>query len=421
MIRDVIMPQLAMGMSEGTIVEWGAAEGERVARDARLLAIETEKVITDIPAPYAGWVHLLAEPGTAIPVEIVIAKIAETEAEYQSLIGSGPRAAAEPVPVPAAAAAPQAPVSQARVRASGLAKHIAASRGLDLRTVAGSGPGGRVVRRDVLAALEPEVRAAAVPAPQVVSAAVAVAGTAAGQGMRVRARVPMTGIRKAIAERMLRSKTTAAHTYVFFEVDVTKLVSARAAILAREKELQTRVSMVAFYAKAMAIALRRVPNCNATLSGEEITLWDNVNVGIAVALPGKSEYESGLVVPVIRDVESKGVLELDREIKALVEKAKAGRLNARDTSDGTVTLSSSAGFMPGQWCVSTPLLNQPQVLNFQPGSPIEKPVVVDGQIVVRTMLPCGLSFDHRAVDGEPVARFNRAISDLLANPELMLL
>ena len=239
--------------------------------------------------------------------------------------------------------------------------------------------------------------------------------------LRVRARVPVTGMRKAIAERMLRSKITAAHTYVFFEVDVTKLIGVRKTVLAREKELQTRVSMTAFYAKALAVALRRVPNCNATLAGEEIVIWDNVNVAIAVALPGRTELESGLVVPVVRNVEGKGVLELDREIRVLTEKAKAGRLNASDTSEGTVTLSSSAGFMPGQWCVATPLLNQPQVLNFQPGSPIEKPVVVDGQIVIRTMLPCGLSFDHRAVDGEPVARFNRAISDLLGNPELMLL
>ncbi len=423
MIRDVIMPQLAMGMSEGTIVEWAAAEGEHVSREARLLAIETEKVVTDIPAPSAGWLHRMAEAGNAIPVETVIAKIADSEAEYQTLLGTAGTVAASPqhaaaatvaATAPVAAAVPIALASAGRVRVSGLAKKVARDRGVDLSTVTGSGPGGRIVHRDVLEALKSEPHAV-IP---VVSAA---AGAEAGKGMRVRARVPVAGMRRAIAERMLRSKTTAAHTYVFFEVDVTKLVAVRTVVLAREKELQTRVSMTAFYAKAVAIALRRVPNCNATLADDEIVIWDNVNMGIAVALPGRTEYESGLVVPVVRNVEGKGVLELDREIKTLVEKAKAGRLNATDTSDGTVTLSSSAGFMPGQWCVSTPLLNQPQVLNFQPGSPIEKPVVIDGQVVIRTMLPCGLSFDHRAVDGEPVARFNRAICDLLANPELMLL
>lgn len=424
MIRDVIMPQLAMGMSEGTIVEWAVEEGQHVDREAVLLSIETEKVVTDLPAPYAGWVHRIAALGQPIPVETVIGRIADTEAEYRTLVHEPATSVAAPATpagarpgVPAPVPAAGVPMQPGRVRASGLAKKLAENGGLDLASVPGSGPGGRIVRRDVLTALE----LAASHKPAAAAVAAAPASAEGKRGMRVRARVPISGMRKAIADRMLRSKTSAAHTYVFFEVDVTKLVAARHTVLEREKELQTRVSMTAFYAKALAIALRRVPNCNATLAGDEIVIWDNVNIGVAVALPGRTEFESGLVVPVVRNVETKGVLEIDREIKTLVEKAKAGQLNAADTADGTVTLSSSAGFMPGQWCVATPLLNQPQVLNFQPGSPIEKPVVVDGQITVRTILPCGLSFDHRAVDGEPVARFNRAISDLLANPELALL
>ncbi len=315
---------------------------------------------------------------------------------------------------------PSAPApGSRRVKVSGLARKIAAQRAVDLGTLAGTGPGGRIVRRDVESALE---RRGAPSRTTTATAALASPPPRdTGAAMRVRARVPMMGMRKTIAERMLRSKMTAAHAYVFFEVDVTRLLAARATMLEREKELGTRVSMIALYAKALSIAVRQVPACNATLQEQEIVIWDDVNIGIAVALPGKTEYESGLVVPVVRNVERKGIVEIDRDIKALVEKAKAGKLAAADTSDGTVTLSSSAGFMPGQWCVSTPLLNQPQVLNFQPGSPIEKPVVVDGQIVVRTILPCGLSFDHRAIDGEPVARFNRKISDLLAHPEFMLL
>jgi pyruvate/2-oxoglutarate dehydrogenase complex dihydrolipoamide acyltransferase (E2) component len=426
MIRDVILPQLAMGMSEGTIVDWAVTEGEHVARDVPLLSIETEKVVTDIPAPCAGWLHRMAEPGGAIPVETVIGRIAETEAEYRSLLAIGPGDAALAASALPAALAPAPGQDRAslepttrgssrRVKVSGLARKIAAQRAVDLGTVTGTGPGGRIVRRDVESALERRGASSATTAPAPPPP------RDTGAAMRVRARVPMTGMRKAIAERMLRSKTTAAHAYVFFEVDVTRLLAARATMLEREQELGTRVSMIALYAKALSIAVRQVPACNATLQEQEIVIWDNVNIGIAVALPGKTEYESGLVVPVVRNVEQKGVVEIDRDIKTLVQKAKAGKLAAADTIDGTVTLSSSAGFMPGQWCVSTPLLNQPQLLNFQPGSPIEKPVVVDGQIVVRTILPCGLSFDHRAIDGEPVARFNRKISDLLAHPEFMLL
>ncbi|MFO1468040.1 MAG: dihydrolipoamide acetyltransferase family protein [Steroidobacteraceae bacterium] len=421
MIRDVLMPQLAMGMSAGTIVEWVVGEGEQVAREGPLLSIETEKVVTDLPSPYAGWLHRLAEAGDSIPVENVIGKIADSEAEYRALLSGAPREASTANPATlgpgdaaAAVALPTAPESAVacseRIRVSGLAKKVAAEHGLSLSSVTGSGPGGRIVRRDVESA--------------VAATSVALGGVAKGEvsAMRVRAKIPLTGVRKAIADRMLRSKTTAAHTYVFFEVDVTRLMAARATMLAREQELQTRISMISLYAKALSIAVRHVPICNSTLQDQEIVVWDNVNIGIAVALPGKTEYESGLVVPVVRNVEQKGIFDIDRDIKSLVDRAKAlSKLVADDMSGGTVTLSSSAGFMPGQWCISTPLLNQPQVLNFQPSSPIDKPVIVDGQVAVRTMLPCSLSFDHRALDGEPVARFNRKMSDLLANPELMLL
>ncbi|MGO8842177.1 MAG: dihydrolipoamide acetyltransferase family protein [Methyloceanibacter sp.] len=420
MIRDVILPQLAMGMSVGTIVEWALREGEHVDCEQALLTLETEKVATELPAPYSGFLHIVAPTNVAVPVETVIAKIADTEAEYRQLVeratvigegaASGTVAAASSAPRQAAAR----PATE-RIRASGLAKRIAQQRGIDLAVITGTGPHGRIVRRDVEAAGAEVGRPVAAGMP----AAAAVAASRAT--MRERARIPITGMRRTIAERMVKAKTTAAHTYAFFEVDVTKLVDVQKTIRAREEQLGTRVSQVAFFAKALALACVEVPICNATITGDDIVAWDNVNMGIAVALPGKGEYDSALVVPVIRDVECKGVLAIDREIKDLIARARAGSLGAADMADGTVTLSSTAGFLPGAWAVSTPLINQPQVLNFQPGSPIERPVVVDGQVVVRTMLACGLSFDHRAMDGEPVGRFVRKLADLLTNPELMVL
>jgi pyruvate/2-oxoglutarate dehydrogenase complex dihydrolipoamide acyltransferase (E2) component len=303
------------------------------------------------------------------------------------------------------------------VRASGLAKAIARRHGLDLSRLAGSGPNGRIVRRDVEAALAAPASAAAVQAKAASPAVVCGAGGA----LREKARIPMTGMRKVIAERMLAAKSTAAHTYAFFEIDITKLVAARQTMLDKADAIGAKVSLVALQVKALALACRAVPICNATISGDAISVWDNVNVGIAVALPGKGEYDSGLVVPVVRDVHAKSVLEIDAEVKALVGRARKGELTTAEMADGTVTLSSTGGFAAGTWAVSTPLLNLPQVMNFQPGTPIDKPVVVDGQIVVRTMLPCGLSFDHRAMDGEPVGRFVQKLIDLLGHPELMLL
>ena len=409
MIRDLILPQLAMGMSEGTIVEWAVAEGAKVLRDETLLTIETEKVATDIPAPYTGFVQHIGRPGDTYPVETLIGRIADTIAEYETLAGSG---ASTPAPAPTRPAEPAAAVAAARpgrIRASGLAKALARKAGIDLAQLAGSGPGGRIVRRDVIAAGKPARKSAAPALP------------AGPQGLRAKAVVPLTGMRATIAQRMLATKTDSAQTYVFFEIDVSKLLAVRRSINSYQDEQGTRISLLAFYARAVALACQHVPICNATLIDNQITLWENVNIGIAVAIPGRGEYDSGLVVPVLREVQSKGVQQIDAEIKALVARARAGTLAAADMADGSITISSTDGFLPGSWMQSTPLLTLPQVTSIQPGTPIEKPVVVDGQIVVRTMLPCSITFDHRAYDGEPVARFSRRLRDLLTAPELMLL
>lgn len=410
MIREMVLPQLAMGMSEGTVVEWYVRDGGRAERDAPLLVIETEKVSTELPAPYTGFVKIVVPAGETVPVEVVIARIADTEEEYRSLAAGEPAAPNVVVETAVAVAAPSAAVAGGRIRASGLARKLAGLNGLDLSGLAGTGPGGRIVKRDVLAALD-RARAApvAIPMPQ------------AGFGPREKARIPLTGMRKAIADRMVNAKVSAAHTYTFFEIDVTKLEAARAVMLAREEELGGRISTTALYARALAMACQTVPICNSTLLGNEVVVWENVNIGFAVALPGKSEFDSGLVVPVIKNAETKGVLAIDREMKALAARARAKQLTADDMADGTVSLSSTAGFLPGTWSVSAPILNLPQTVIFQPGSPVRKPVAVDDQVAIRTILPCGLTFDHRAMDGEPVSRLLRRIVDLLSNPELMTL
>lgn len=427
MIRDVILPQLAMGMSEGSIVEWLVAEGTRVERDQTIVSIETEKVITDLPSPYAGYLHLLAKKGDTHPTETVIARIADSEDEYRSLAGAVEEqgSSGDGLANPASGSSaqedasgavrdlPASPAGEARkLRASGLARAIARKSGVDLSRVPGTGPGGRIVRRDVVAAIERAKSTAQAPQTRLAPSA---------QGMRERMRIPVAGMRAAIAQKMLAATTTAAQTYAFFEIDITKLLAARNTILGYEDELATRVSLISFYVRSVALACQHVPICNSTLANGEISAWENVNVGVAVALPGGSEHESGLIVPVVRDVQDKGLLQIDREIKDLVRRARASGLSPAETANGTITVSSTDGFLPGGWMVSTPLLNLPQVMNFQPGTPVEKPVVVDGRIEIRTLLPCGVTFDHRAMDGEPLGRFVRKVRDLLSNPELMLL
>lgn len=421
MIREVMMPQLGMGMSEGTIAEWDVEEGERISREQPLVSVETEKVVTGLPSPYAGYVHILVAAGATVPIETLIAQIVDTEAEYQRLVGTATERG-EPAPSPAAAPAPRL-VGQAttgRVRASGLARKLGRENGIDLTAVVGTGPLGRIIKRDLELVLTnvPAVATAPLPLPPVVAAATPVHPS----GIREKARIPLTGMRRTIAERMAKSKNLAPHTHIFFEIDVTKLMALRQMLREREKELGTHVSMTAIYARALALACRDVPICNAALIDGEIVLWDEVNVGIGVALPGRNEYDSGLVAPVVRNVETKGLLELDREIRELVARAREGRLSMQDMANATITLSSGARLNSSGWMVGTPLLTLPQVVAFGPGAPVRKPVVRDdGQIVAGSILPCCLTFDHRALDGEPAARLAKSLTDFLGQPELMLL
>ncbi|MDH3603393.1 MAG: 2-oxo acid dehydrogenase subunit E2, partial [Candidatus Tectomicrobia bacterium] len=171
---------------------------------------------------------------------------------------------------------------------------------------------------------------------------------------------------------------------------------------------------------AVEVAVRHVPIANASIVGDEIIIWENVNVGFAVALPGDSEWDSSLIVPVIKNVEQKGLLQIDGEMRDLVARARAGELAPEDLSDATITLSSTAGFAPG-WAISTPIVNAPQTVIVQPGTALERPVVVDGEILIRKILPFSLTFDHRIMDGEPLGRFYTRLHQCIEDPSMMLL
>jgi pyruvate/2-oxoglutarate dehydrogenase complex dihydrolipoamide acyltransferase (E2) component len=413
---EIIMPKVAMAMNEGTILRWAKEEGEQVARNELLFEIETEKVTYEQEAPRAGLLHILRPAGETVPTETVIAYLAKDASELADLQGKKGDGAADETPgaaAPSAAEAPApgpAPAGRGRAKASPLARRVAAQGGVDLATVNGTGPGGRIKKRDIESYLA-ETAIAAANAP---GAPVATPG-----GLVEKARVPMTGMRGRIARAMMRAMHEAAHTHLFGEIDVTETMRTRRRLVEKADLLGTRVSLNAFFLKAMAIAARRVPIANATVVGEEIVLWQNVNIGVAVAVDGETEWDSGLLVPVVRDVDRKGLVEIDLEIRRLTEAARSGALTSQDTRDGTMTLSSTAGFWPG-WASSTPLLNLPQVMIVQPGSAVEKPVVADGEIVIRTMMPVAFTADHRALDGAPFGRFYAVLHECLRDPETML-
>jgi pyruvate dehydrogenase E2 component (dihydrolipoamide acetyltransferase) len=418
MAKDYVMPKLAMAMNEGTVNEWLFKEGEYVEERAPIAVVETEKVSYDVESPESGYLHIIVAAGETVPVEVTIAQFAATEEECAALNVAAGAAAPSPSPTPSQAevetvqvAAPAAITSPApaiggRIKASPLAKKMAKDAQLDLSRVSGTGPGGRIVKRDVLQALEQGI--AAVNAP-----------IAAGPLVE-KLRIPMKGtIRATIARRMVESLQTAAQLSLSWESDITKLVKARQRFVAMEDQLGTRLSMNAFLIKAMACALKQVPIANASIIGDDIVVYESINVGIAIALPGETAYDSKLLVPVLKAVESMSVVEIDLGMKALIEKARNGQLTAEDMSDSTVTFSSTAGLTP-PGTQSTPVLNLPNALMIGPATPQEKPVAYKGKIKIRTVLPISLTFDHRVLDGLPIAQFSSFMRECVENPELML-
>jgi pyruvate/2-oxoglutarate dehydrogenase complex dihydrolipoamide acyltransferase (E2) component len=428
MAINYLMPKLAMGMNEGTIVEWLVAEGQQLTRGAPLMQVETEKVVYDVEAPEPGWFHIVVEAGETVPVESVIGQFASSAEAYAELTGAQPAAATASAPTPAievnshltstGALLPAATASGGRIKASPLARKLAVDAGIDIATLVGSGPDGRIVKRDVLAAKSPPA-----PAPAAAKAQPVAATTQAAipESLTAKGTVPMQGMRAVIARRMVDSLQTAAQLSHFSEVDASKLLAARASLVAQEKLLGTRVSLNAFIIKAIAHACQAVPIANASIVGSDIVLWNEVNVGIAVSLPGQGEWDSGLIVPVLRNVQSKGLVQIDLELRDLALRAREGRLVPGETEGGTITISpTSAIGGDDMYSWSTPVLNLPQAVIVQPGLILERAVVIDGAIAIKPMMPLSLSFDHRILDGEPFANFVGTLRSCLQAPELML-
>ena len=422
MPKEYVMPKLAMAMNEGTINEWLVKNTEWIEAGAPLATVETEKVSYDCESPETGYIAIVANEADTVPCDTVIAYFCESAEEAESLSASADnidenesetvideveentssQAAKTESPMPQ-----QAPVimNDSRIIASPLAKKMAKDENLNLRLVSGTGPGGRIVKKDVLAALKNGLQ---LPTPNIPATA--------DQEL---ARIPLTGMRKTIAERMTQSLSQSAQLSSAWGSDITDLLAMRRKLLEKESVLGTRISVNAFIIKAICYAIKQVPIANACKEGDEIIVRRNVHMGIAIALPGATEYESGLMVAVLRNADSMGLKDLDINMKDLIERTKAGKASQNELSGSTITLSSTAGIAP-PGMTTTPVLNQPNAALVGPSSPIERPMIKDGEVAVRTMMPVSFTFDHCILDGEPAARFMKALHDALETPELLL-
>jgi pyruvate dehydrogenase E2 component (dihydrolipoamide acetyltransferase)/2-oxoglutarate dehydrogenase E2 component (dihydrolipoamide succinyltransferase) len=416
MAEPVVMPKLAMAMQEGSVIEWLAAEGEWVEKGQMVMVVETEKVTYECEAPAAGYVHRLVALNEPVPVFESVALLAGTAQELAALQAGLEPSGAGPRPDAPVSAEPEPQAGTARIVASPVAKKLAAEHGLDLSNVPGSGPRGRIVKADVeqILAARQEAGRAPKPRPARPTLTPLPPQPVAGEEKRILATVPLTGMRKSIAEHMHRSLAESAQMSFMGEIEASELVRLRKTLLRKEEEIGLRISYTDLLVLIVARAVKAAPAVNASLVGHEIRIWADINVGVAVAMD-RGPYDSGLIVPVIRGADRLTLTELARARQDLVTRAQADRLTPEDVSGGTITLSN-IGMLYQGWMVTTPILNHPETLIVQPGAIVDRPVAVDGAVVVRPVMNLSLTFDHRVVDGLPVARFYNRLSELIQNP-----
>jgi pyruvate dehydrogenase E2 component (dihydrolipoamide acetyltransferase)/2-oxoglutarate dehydrogenase E2 component (dihydrolipoamide succinyltransferase) len=416
---DIVIPKLGMTMVEARVAAWKAREGDWIEQGQPVLVIETEKVTFEVESLGVGFLHILARPGTVLPVGGVAGKLAGTEQELCGLQAErpSPTPAGEREGEPRVAACDDAgPPRKGRIEVSPVARKMAEAHGLDLAGIHGSGPGGRIRREDVERALAEEKAGAA--SPLRAGGAEAASPGERVEGKRVMDRIPLTGIRGAMAEHMKRSLAVSAQLTTMGEFDATELVRMRGFLKGREGSPGGPVTYTDLLVFILARVLRQNPVMNASVLEDEIVLWDDVNIGVAVSLPW-DKYDAGLIVPVLRDADRKSLPEISREIKALRAKAAGGTLSLDDISGGTFTLSNVGVFGKG-YTFTTPILAQPQTALLLTGAIVERAVVVDGAVQVRPVMNFSLTFDHRAVSGAPAGKFLVDMNTYLTNPYLLL-
>jgi 2-oxoglutarate dehydrogenase E2 component (dihydrolipoamide succinyltransferase) len=391
---DVKVPQLSESVSEATLVSWHKKEGQAVKRDENLIDIETDKVVMELPAPADGvLVKIIKADGGTVTSGEIIATI-DTEAKG---------AVAAPAKAVEAAAAPAKAASAPAM--SPAAAKIAAENNVSAADVAGSGRGGRITKEDVVAkvsgAAAPTARPAAAPA------------VVLPQGDRTEQRVPMSRLRARIAERLVQSQSTAAILTTFNEVNMGPVMALRNLYKDKfEKTHGVKLGFMSFFVKAAVHALKKYPIVNASIDGNDIVYHGYYDIGIAVG------SERGLVVPILRDVDQMSIADIEKKIAEFGQKAKDGKLTIEDLTGGTFSISNGGVFGS---MLSTPIINPPQSAILGVHATKERPVVENGQIVIRPINYLAMSYDHRIIDGREAVLALVAMKEALEDPSRLLL
>lgn len=423
MAEIISMPKLGFDMAEGTLVRWVKKEGDKVEKGELLAEIETDKATVEVESQYSGVVlkHLVAE-GTSVPVSQPIAAVGEAgETVDVAAIGGSAPAEEPPAPAPStpaaepAAAAPAPAQTGARapapetpadgngqlpggVRASPLARRIAEERGVNLQAVRGSGPQGRIIKRDV----EGAQPGGGLPALQFTQLGPAPADK----------RIPLSRLRSAIGRRMVQSRQQVPHFYVTHEYDMGPIMDARAQANRALEGSGEKLSVNDFIVKAAALALRQFPNLNAKLDDDAVVQFGQVNIGVAVAV------ENGLLVIVCRDADRKPLRQISQEVREMAGRVRSGKVSPEDIEGSTFSLSNLGMFDVYDF---TAIINPPEAAILALGSAQEQAVVKNGQITVGWRMRATISVDHRVSDGAEAAQYMQALATYIENPVALLL
>lgn len=393
----ITVPKLGLTMEEATLVSWAVAPGTQVAKGDTLFSIETDKINYDVEAEGAGFVDRTVAEGETVVVGAVVGYLLSSPNEGRPVAVAAPvpeavPAPIEPAPCAAVDAAPQTSDKPGRRYSSPLARRIAAENDIAISDLIGTGPRGVILKRDVEKAL-----------------ATNSASPAASPGAA--SRRPLTAMRKAISQRMAHSLASTAQMTGFGKVDMTDVVEWRAGLLNLLSPEAPRPTYTDIVVKGCALVLRELPILNSYIDGSDVVTWEDVNVGIAVAVDG------GLLVPVIRNADRLSLLEIAAERVALIERARSGKIAPRDLEGGTFTVSNFGSY-GGDF--ETPILNAPQSALLGIGRIADEPAVRDKQIVIRAIMMMSLTFDHRLIDGADAGKFRSRLRDLLEQPSHLL-
>ena len=406
MAIEIKAPTFPESVADGTVATWHKKPGDAVKRDELIVDIETDKVVIEVLAEADG----------------VLAEIVKNEGdtvlsnEVLGTLGEGSGEAAKPAAAPAA---PAAAAQSAAPEASGddailspAARKIAEENGIDPNSVAGSGKGGRVTKEDVVAAVDAKKNSPAAPVAKPAAPAAAAPVFAAGD--RTEKRVPMTRVRATVARRLVEAQSNMAMLTTFNEVDMTEVMALRSKYkdLFEKSHNGVRLGFMSFFVKAATEALKRFPAVNASIDGADIVYHGYADVGVAVS------SDRGLVVPVLRNAELMSLAEIESGIATYGKKARDGKLSIDEMTGGTFTITNGGTFGS---MMSTPIVNPPQAAILGMHNILQRPMAINGQVVIRPMMYLALSYDHRLIDGKEAVTFLVTIKNLLEDPARLLL